>query len=159
MILEPTTLQKIIPLNIIKDENQINSIFRDYTIKIEPKLYNNSKVSADDVNNLVIFLNWCFIHRNNFFIEEFNKKSVFSICDLYNQLKTNILTVKKNIDNELSPGDLLYNISHEKLKTLKFILQNYINNHDSLILDSYHNRLCQKVTKDSVKNCLQYIAE
>ena len=71
------------------DQKTKEKIFRDYVVKINEKNYES--ISSRDINNLIVFLNWCFHTKNNFFVEAFNKNLVHSITAFYNQVKTNIL--------------------------------------------------------------------
>lgn len=135
-----------------------NPIFKDYTIKIQNKLLfganNTEKVTiSNDINNLIILLNWCFLKKNNFFVVDFNKKNIFSVCKSYNQLKTNILSKELFFVTE----SIFDKIETMNLKTIKFILYNYLNTYDVLSNESSNTELCEKVTKDSIKNCIQYI--
>jgi len=137
-------------------DKQISGIFKDYTEKILPKINkylltkNAVNISANDINNLVVLLNWCFLLKNNFFIKDFNKRLVFAICDAYNQLKTNILSPDDNMC-------ILDNIDIEKLKTMKFILHQYVSIIDTLQEDTYYTDLCKTVTKASIKKCLAFV--
>lgn len=141
-------------INSVKDKNIQNPIFKDYVLKIKSKSYfNDSDVIAEDVNNLIILLNWCFHKKNNFFISDFNKKNIYPICISYNQLKTNILS-KEFFENV---GSIFQKINEQNLKTLKFVLHQFINNYDEIYLDESNTELCQKITKQSIKNCLGYI--
>lgn len=135
-----------------------SQVFKDYTPKITNKLYDkdNPKEKCEDINSLVILLNWCFHTKNNFFIEDFNKRLVHPVCDSYNKLKTNILSpdIFYNID------EVFKDIPKENIKTLKFILFRYINIFDSISEETNTfntHLLCQKVSKKSIKNCIVYM--
>jgi hypothetical protein len=136
-----------------------NSIFKDYTLKIKTKLYNSNITSgnletiSDDINNLIILLNWCFLTKNNFFVSNFNNKCIFSVNIFYNQLKTNILS--KNLFDDID--NIFDEIPKTNLKTIKFILHNYINNYDSISSIDTNKELCEKISKVSIKNCIDYI--
>lgn len=125
-------------------------IFKDYTEKINNHLFLNPDIKASEINNLIILLNWCFNEKNNFFAENFNKKLVFSIYELYNQLKSNIL-------NNDSQVDIFDKIDVPKLKTLKFILYNYISIYDKLSKNEKYFELCEAVNKQSIKKCLNFL--
>lgn len=126
-------------------------IFKDYCAKIKPKIlpYFDSTNSMDEsnFNDFLNLMNWCFIKKNNFFIKDFNKKTIKDICLVYNQMKTNVLS--KN-------GDLFENINIQQLKMLKFILHQYITGYDSMIVDPNTEELCLKIQKQSMKKCLQH---
>lgn len=133
-------------------EENNKKIFKDYTLKIKNKLHvENNDVISEDINNLIIFLNWCFQKKNNFFINDFNKKNIFSVCVSYNQLKTNVLS--KEVFNNIT--EIFTKIDDNNLKTIKFILHNYITNYNEIHLSN--NDLCEKIQKNSIINCITYI--
>lgn len=133
-------------------EENNNQIFKDYTLKIKNKLQlENNDVISEDINNLIIFLNWCFQKKNNFFIKDFNKKNIFAVCVSYNQLKTNVLS-KESFN---SIPEIFSKIDNNNLKTIKFILHNYITNYNEIQL--VNTDLCEKIQKNSTINCITYI--
>ena len=69
---------------------EISNFNKNYIDKIKQKL--NDNTNPEDINNIIIFLNYCFLKKNNFFVNDFNKRVIKDICQMYNQLKTNILT-------------------------------------------------------------------
>lgn len=143
--------------------NKNTQVFKDYAPKIATKLYSgeNLKEKSEDINNLVVLLNWCFFKKNNFFISDFNKRLVHPVCDSYNKLKTNILS--QDIFYKIE--DVFKEIPEENIKTLRFILLRYINIYDDLVAEDQINPntqnntvdLCQLVTKKSIKNCVIYM--
>ena len=125
-----------------------NSIFKDYTEKIKGKIIDigdKTQIKPDDFNNMIIFLNWCFHEKNNFFVEDFNKKQIKNICSVYNSLKTNIFS-------EDCPH-IFHQISLPQIKSLKFILYNYIMNFEKINTGN-NKELCSKVSKISIIKCL-----
>lgn len=122
-------------------------IFKDYCAKIKPKIGETSIMTTTDFNDFLNLMNWCFIKKNDFFIKDFNKKTIKNVCEAYNQLKTNVLS--KN-------GDLFEKIDNQQLKMMKFILHQYIMSYDTLSADANTEELCSKVLKQSMKNCLQH---
>ena len=126
------------------DKNQV--IYKDYTEKINKKI-NTSIIIGSDINELIVFLNYSFREKNNFFIENFNQKSIKTVYLLYNQLKTNIL-VPEIID-------IFNNISIDKLKVLRFILVTTINNFT--IIKNNNEELCQHISEESFQRILKYI--
>lgn len=131
-----------------------NPIFKDYILKIKNKSYfPESDVVSTDINNLIILLNWCFHKKNSFFIPDFNKKNIYPICISYNQLKTNILS--KDYFHKIH--NIFHKIEIQNLKTLKFVLHQFIKNYDEILSDESNTELCQIITKDSIKNCIGYI--
>ena len=134
--------------NLTSFKSEENTIFKNYVEKIQNKIVLNG-VDSDDINNLIILLNWCFNKKNGFFVPNFNKKMLFSILKTYNQLKTNIL--HSDSDN------LFYEISNENLKTLKFIIYQYTLQYDNLCQDNDLNKLCTIVNKQSMKKILLFV--
>ena len=129
---------------------QHEEAFQNYEKKIKPKLA-NSVLTPEDFNSLIVLLNWCFITKNDFFIDNFNRKFVRPICTTYNQIKTNILTKDET--------DIFHNISEANLKQLKYILYQYVNNFDAISANETNTELCLKVSKQSIKNCVHFILE
>jgi hypothetical protein len=140
------------------NEAKVKDIFRDYRIKIWEKLDKLGqasgsplRVDADDINNMVILLNWCFSTRNNFFSRDFNRNSIYGVSTMYNQLKSNILLEE---DGHKSFFD---NITVESIKVLKYIMNQYISVYEELSKDNYYNELCKRVSKDSVRRCVLFM--
>lgn len=127
-----------------------SKIFKDYTEKIGPKIQSTYNMDEYDFNNMLNLLNWCFVKKNNFFIPNFNTKFIINICNLYNQLKTNILSKTSN--------NLFESTKFEDLKTLKFILHNYINNFNT-INTQVNTELCNNISAESIKNCVLTITQ
>lgn len=130
-------------------DKNFSIIFKDYTNRLHEK-FNVEK--ASDINNMIAFFNWCFYHKNNFFVDKFNIKFIPNVCETYNKLKTNILTKNNN-------SDIFENISVSELRRLKFILYNYIQNFEELSKKSENKLLCNIVLIESIKNCIYYITE
>lgn len=135
-------------MNLNSDKN-FNIIFKDYTNRLHEK-FNIDK--ASDINNMIAFFNWCFFHKNNFFIDKFNIKFIPNVCDSYNKLKTNILSKNNN-------SDIFENIQISELRRLKFILYNYVQNYNKIFENSENKLLCNMVLQDSIRNCIIYISE
>jgi hypothetical protein len=143
-------------MEITKTKKQDQNIFKDYTEKINNKskdgvVFNVAEVNS--INNLITFLNWSFNKKNNFFIQDFNKKKVFDICSLYNELKSEILQPKE-IN---SIFDLFYLIDETKIKTLKFIIKQYVINFENIKMVETNIDLFEQVTKESMITLLQII--
>lgn len=121
-----------------------SNIYVDYLEKINSKTQLTG-VNSTDINELIVFLNFCFNKKNNFFIENFNVKSIKSVYLFYNQLKTNILTPDiKDIFNE---------ISSDKFKLIKFIVIRNINNYQII----EETELCSHISKESLQRILNYL--
>jgi hypothetical protein len=136
-------------------EAKHQQIFRDYSGKIGERMagpWAESGITAVEINDMVVLLNWCFGLKNNFFSKDFNRRSIFAISTAYNQLKSNIL----NETDALTPLD---GITVDGLKILKFILNQYISVYDQIAEDNYHNELCGRISKDSVKRCSVFVGE
>jgi hypothetical protein len=135
-------------------EAKSREIFRDYSGKISEKFltqWDIESATIQDINNMVVLMNWCFCLKNNFFSKEFNRRILRSISVAYNTIKSNIL-----LNSEECTG-LFHGVSIEGLKTLKFILNQYTAIYGSISADGYHNELCSKVSEDSVARCCALI--
>lgn len=97
--------------------NKQNNIIVDYKSKTK-NICKNMNLSSDDVNQLVIFLNYCFLTKNNFFVENFNKNMLKNVYHVYNTIKTNIISCDNNLYTDIDISEL---------KLLKFILNNFVN--------------------------------
>ena len=100
---------------------------KNYTNKIRktiPKNYVNYSLddTAHAINEFINFMNYCFLTKNNFFVENFNKKQLRDVCYYYNQMKSNILI------NNKSDNTIFDNINLAGIKQLKFILIKNLNN-------------------------------
>lgn len=124
---------------------------RDYVEKIKSKLIYDSTISdkqeaATDINNMIVLLNYCFLKKNNFFIDNFNKRVIKTVCLTYNNIKTNILTN--------TVFDLFDNVSYDGIRSIRFIIINSINNYSII---KQNNELCSIISRDSLKRCLVII--
>lgn len=105
----------------MNNDEIIKSVKRDYTKKIQGRY----DVSPDDINGFISLMNYCFLTKNSFFIENFNTKTTKNIYLFYNQLKSNIL----NPYNK----DLLENVPANSLKSMKFVLTNFVSKYEDII--------------------------
>lgn len=105
----------------MNNDEIIKSVKRDYSKKIQGRY----DISSDDINGFISLMNYCFLTKNSFFIENFNTKTTKNIYLFYNQLKSNIL----NPYNK----DLLENVPANSLKSMKFILTNFVSKYDDII--------------------------
>lgn len=133
-------------------ENQNQNYCKDYIEKIKNKLIYDSSITnkdevAKDFNSLINFMNYCFLNKNNFFVENFNKRVIKTVCLTYNKIKTNILT--NNV------FDLFDKIELDGMKSIRFIIINAINNYQTI--KENNNEICSIITKDSLKRCLVLI--
>lgn len=141
--------------------NSITSnIFKDYTLKIQNKsLFSDknidTKLVSVDINNLVVYLNFCFNKKNNFFVPAFNVKNIYPVYLCYNQIKSNILS-KELFSTET---DFFSGIDKMNIKTLKFILYYYINNFTEISNNKDNEEICLKIEKDSIRNCINYLTK
>lgn len=134
---------------ITHTDKNFNIIFKDYTNRLHEKFEVDK---ASDINNMVAFFNWCFFHKNNFFVEKFNIKFIPNVCEAYNKLKTNILSKNNN-------SDIFENIPISELRRIKFIMYNYIQNYDIISEKSENKLLCNIVLPETMRNCILYISE
>ena len=100
-------------------------VHKDYTnkiLKIIPKDYTNYNINETSVavNELINFFNYCFLTRNGFFIENFNKRQLHGICEAYNKMKTNIIVTGNNT--------VFDRLSEAEIRQFKFIINKTINN-------------------------------
>lgn len=101
----------------------INDIITvDYRSKTK-NMSTEMNLPAEDINSLVMFLNYCFTMKNNFFIENFNKGMIKNVYHVYNKMKTNIFSESENLYASLLPSDT---------KLLKFILSNFLSNYKKI---------------------------
>lgn len=105
----------------MNNDEIIKSVKRDYTKKIQGRY----DISPDDINGFISLMNYCFLTKNSFFIENFNNKTTKNIYLFYNQVKYNIL----NPYNK----DLLENVPLNSLKSMKFILTNFVSKYEDII--------------------------
>lgn len=108
-------------------------IFCDYTKKIGERFYIlKNKDFSDDVNSLLILLNFCFIEKNNFFVNEYNNKNVKDVQGFYNSLKSNILNKELLFTEE---HQLFEKINKFQVKNVIFILKNYVYNFNNIFTE------------------------
>ena len=101
----------------------INDIITvDYRSKTK-NMCTEMNLPAEDINSLVMFLNYCFTMKNNFFIENFNKGMIKNVYHVYNKMKTNIFSESENLYASILPSDT---------KLLKFILSNFLSNYKKI---------------------------
>lgn len=126
---------------------EFKNTLKDYSIKLKNKLPDN--INSSDINEFISLLNYCFLMRNNFFVPNFNKKSINFIYLSYNKIKTNILT--QNINN------IFEDISSDNIKLLRFILINFVNNYQE-IFDN-NQEICKHVRKESMQHLIHYLSK
>ena len=114
-------------------EKENNKIFVDYTKKIMEKFYIlNDKEFPESLNSLIIFLNYCFYDKNNFFVSNYNIKNIMKVNNFYNELKTNIFNKELVITDS---KQLFENISSDKVKAVVFIIKNYLYKFNDIFKD------------------------
>ena len=127
---------------------ETNNYKKDYTQQIIDKLNNldtvkDKNVFASDMNNFINMMNYSFLMKNDFFIDNFNKKVIRIIYPAYNKIKTNIIT------NNCSY--LFESLTNQQLKSIRFIIVNAINNYEKIP--------CHLISKSSLFHCLTVINE
>ena len=120
----------------------------DYKQQIINKLskFNNIKdknIFSSDMNDFINMMNYSFLMKNDFFIDNFNKKVLRIIYPAYNKIKTNIITENCNY--------LFESVTKQQLKSIRFIILNAINNYDKIP--------CHLISKSSLFHCLTAINE
>lgn len=137
-------------INKNKFHNKMEKDFKkDYSAKIALKFgflpqIKDKQQSAQDVNSMIVLLNYCFLKKNNFFIDNFNKNVVKTVWKVYNTIKTNILTNDKL--------DLFEGVNAQELKSVRFIISNTVNNFNKIMLNN--SELCSIISVESLKRCL-----
>lgn len=120
-------------------EKENNKIFVDYTKKIMEKFYIlNDKEFPESLNSLIIFLNYCFYDKNNFFVSNYNIKNIMKVNNFYNELKTNIFNKELVITDS---KQLFENISSDKVKAIVFIIKNYLYKFNDIFKDESNQEL------------------
>lgn len=120
-------------------EQEKNKIFVDYTKKIMEKFYIlNDKEFPESLNSLIIFLNYCFYDKNNFFVNNYNIKNIMKVNNFYNELKTNIFNKELVITDS---KQLFKNISTDKVKAVVFIMKNYLYKFNDIFKDESNQEL------------------
>lgn len=120
-------------------EQEKNKIFVDYTKKIMEKFYIlNDKEFPESLNSLIIFLNYCFYVKNNFFVNNYNIKNIMKVNNFYNELKTNIFNKELIITDS---KQLFENISSDKVKAVVFIMKNYLYKFNDIFKDESNQEL------------------
>ena len=120
-------------------EQEKNKIFVDYTKKIMEKFYIlNDKEFPESLNSLIIFLNYCFYDKNNFFVNNYNIKNIMKVNNFYNELKTNIFNKELVITDS---KQLFENISTDKVKAVVFIMKNYLYKFNDIFKDESNQEL------------------
>lgn len=121
---------------------------KDYKLQIIDKLDNlksikDKDIFSSDMNDFITLLNYSFLTKNDFFIDNFNKKVIRIIYPAYNKIKTNIITNTCNY--------LFESLTKQQLKSIRFIILNAINNYEKIP--------CQIISKNSLFHCLTVINE
>lgn len=126
-------------------------IYKNYSEKIFPKLNEKSIIQANDINELITLLNFCFQKKNDFFVENFNRRVINDIYLSYNKLKTNILTSEVK--------ELFIDIPKGNIKLIRFILINFINNFPTITNNQDNKSLCLYITEDGIKRNIKYLSQ
>lgn len=136
----------------VKDVLNGNSqIFKNYVKKISIKLDDRNPkqiMKSNDFNSMIVWFNWCFFTRNDFYVTNLNSQALKNILRIYNQIKSNMLNDSEN--------DLFNHLTLKDFKLLKFLLHQYINQFDSLT-DDVNEILKSNVSKESIQNCITQI--
>lgn len=98
----------------------------------------NDKEFPESLNSLIIFLNYCFYDKNNFFVNNYNIKNIIKVNNFYNELKTNIFNKELVITDS---KQLFENISSDKVKAVVFIMKNYLYKFNDIFKDESNQEL------------------
>ena len=120
----------------------------DYKQQIVNKLNNlesikDKKIFSSDLNDFINMMNYSFLMKNDFFIDNFNKKVIRIIYPAYNKIKTNIISDNCNY--------IFESVTQQQLKSLRFIIINAVNNYGKIP--------CDLISKSSLFHCLTAINE
>lgn len=107
------------------------------------KSVKDKNIFSSDMNDFINMMNYSFLMKNNFFIDNFNKKVIRIIYPAYNKIKTNIITNNCNY--------LFESLTKQQLKSIRFIVLNAINNYEKIP--------CHLISKNSLFHCLTVINE
>lgn len=98
-------------------------------------------MSQDDINSMISLLNYCFLTKNEFFINTFNHKMINNVYMAYNRMKTNILEPEIN--------DIYHNIKPKDMKLLRFIMNNFVSIYNNI---SDTDIITKYITRESIIN-------
>lgn len=132
------------------------SVMKDFTNKIETKLFckeQDNKTVSSDINKLIILLNYCFLNKNDFFIENFNRYYIKSISQFYHELKINILDVELNGFTSFAEFVNL-NKNPKTSKLIKFICKSYLIKFNDLVPN---NDITNVISEKDMKRILSYM--
>lgn len=135
-------------------------VYKDYKNKILNKIYGNKEnqetiEKVSNVNDLIVFFNYCFHKRNNFFIEDFNRKSIYKICESYNKLKSNVLSTEPVSE----VWEIFSGIEKDNIKTLKFIIYRFLGNYENISKSTDRDdvEFVSIINKKSIESCLKHL--
>jgi len=126
---------------IVTPELLKQKVLVDYSTKTKYMVDNN--ITQDDINNMISLLNYCFLTRNEFFVNNFNHKMIRNVYSTYNNIKSNIIN---NECNELFRG-----VDEKNLKLIKYIMSNYVNNFNNIKPDI----ITEYIPKESIQNIVK----
>lgn len=128
-------------------------IFVDYSDKIKERFYIiDDNEFPENLNSLIVFLNYCFHKKNGFFVKNYNIKNINKVNNFYNELKSNIF----NKDLFLTSSKQMFsNISDDKIKNIIFIVKNYLFNFNKLEESEELNKIKNICSKERFQNLLK----
>lgn len=133
--------------NNSNNNTQNDVITVDYKSKTK-NMCREMNLTGDDINSLIMFLNYCFTMKNNFFIEDFNKGMIKNVYHVYNRMKTNIFAENSNLYTGLQKADL---------KLLKFILTTFTANLKTIKDEGIKQYINETQTKNIINSLYEYI--
>lgn len=107
----------------------------------------DDKLMQSDINEFLSFINYCFLVKNNFFVDNFDFKSLKYIYIAYNSIKSNIL------DKDCI--DLFKGLDITTMKTLNFIVRNLIFHYDDFELVNI--KMSKYISLDGMKRFKDFI--
>lgn len=107
----------------------------------------DDKLKQSDINEFLNFMNYCFLVKNNFFVDDFDINIFKHVYITYNKIKTNIL--EKNCNN------LFEGIYPIQLETIKLIVENLITNYEKFV--EVNPRMMCYVSKNGMERFKEFI--
>lgn len=123
---------------------------KNYSNKIRKIIPNdvsthNEEEMVSSINWLINFMNYCFFQRNNFFVDNFNKRQIRNVLNTYNSIRSNIIIPQHNTT-------VFSNLTISDLKQLKFILLRNINNNSECVSKKYLQVCLDLLNHEIIKN-------
>lgn len=138
--------EDLLELEKIKNDN---TLFKNYQIILaQKKMYH---CASDEVYQSIFdIFNWCFYMKNNFFIENFNSKTLRAIRIIYNRLKNNLFNN--------ATEDIFYGLTEKQIKLVKYILIQYLINY-KYMTDDVNSILAERLPLNNAKMAIAALTD